>query len=82
MHLHSTLEDDLFTLDVEHMDDDVMHYDAFMMIGACLPLGHHFEDELGSFDDVTSPLMSRCHLSPCFAPFDDETWPLEALTPF
>jgi hypothetical protein len=48
MHLHSTLDADLFTLDVEHMDDDVMHYDTFMMIGACLPLGHHFDDELGS----------------------------------
>jgi hypothetical protein len=53
MHIYSTLEDDLFTLDIEHMDDDVMHYDAFMMIGACLPLGHHFNDELGSFDDDT-----------------------------
>jgi hypothetical protein len=28
MHLHSTLDVDLFTLDVEHMDDDVMRYDV------------------------------------------------------
>jgi hypothetical protein len=32
MHLHSTLY-------IEHMDDDVMHYDSFMMIGDCLPFG-------------------------------------------
>jgi hypothetical protein len=40
--LHSTLDIDLFTLDVEHVDDDIMRYDTFMMIGACLPLGHPF----------------------------------------
>ena len=48
MLLHSTLDADLFTLDVEHMDDDVMHYDAFMMIRTCLLLGHHFDDDMGS----------------------------------
>jgi hypothetical protein len=32
MHIH-------FTLDVEHMDDDVVHYDAFMMIGVLLAIG-------------------------------------------
>jgi len=51
MLLHSTLDADLFTLDVEHMDGDVMHYDTFMMIGACFPFGHHFNDQVGSFDD-------------------------------
>jgi len=40
MHLHPTLDVDLFTLDVEHMDDDVM---APSWIGVCLPLGHHFD---------------------------------------
>jgi hypothetical protein len=29
MHLHSTLDADLFILDVEHIYDDIMHYDAF-----------------------------------------------------
>jgi len=48
MHLHSTLDANLFTLDVEHMDDDVIHYDALMMIRTCLLLGNHFDDELGS----------------------------------
>jgi hypothetical protein len=53
MLLHSTLDIDLFTFDVEHMDDDIMCYDTFMMIEACLPLGHHFDVELGSFNDET-----------------------------
>jgi hypothetical protein len=53
MHPHSSLNANLFTLDVDHMDDDVMHYDAFMMIGACSPSAHHFDDELGSFDNET-----------------------------
>jgi hypothetical protein len=44
MHLHSTLGAVLFTLDIELMDDGIMHYDAFMMIVACLPLWHHFDD--------------------------------------
>jgi hypothetical protein len=47
MHFYFNLDVDLFTLDVEHMDYDVMHYDVFMMIGACLPLRHHFDVELG-----------------------------------
>jgi len=81
MHLHSTLDTDLFTLDVEHMDDDVMHYDTFMMIGDCLPLGHHFDDASGSFDDETRPLMRMCQLPPFLLLFDDDIWPLEALAP-
>jgi hypothetical protein len=47
MHVHSTLDVGLLTLDVEYMEDDVMCYDYFMMIGACLPSGHHFDDEMG-----------------------------------
>jgi hypothetical protein len=36
MHLHSKLDANLFTLDIEHMNDDNMRYDAFMMTGlAC-----------------------------------------------
>ena len=35
MHLHSTLDVGIFTLDVEHMDDDVMDY-GLLAIGALL----------------------------------------------
>jgi hypothetical protein len=53
MTLLSTLDVDLFTLDVEHIDDDVMCYDAFDDDwGLTLPLGHPFDDDLG-------PLMMR-----------------------
>ena len=38
----STLDVGLFTLDVEHIDDGIMHYDAFGDDGAYIPLGHPF----------------------------------------
>jgi hypothetical protein len=39
MHTHSTLDVDLSTLDVQHMDDDVMFYHAFMMVEVFLAIG-------------------------------------------
>ena len=38
MHIHSTLDIDISTLDVEHMDDDIVCYDAFMMVGDLLAI--------------------------------------------
>jgi hypothetical protein len=46
--IHSTLDTELFSLYTKHMDNEIMCYDAFMMIRACFPLGNHFNDELRS----------------------------------
>jgi hypothetical protein len=55
MHLHSTLDACLFTLDVEHMDDDVMDW-GLLTIGALLWW-------VGIFDDEIWALMRRGLLS-------------------
>jgi hypothetical protein len=41
----------VFHLDIEHIDDDIMHYDDLMMEGPTYHEGIHFDDELVSFDD-------------------------------
>jgi hypothetical protein len=39
---HSTLDVDLFHLEVDLVDDGIMRYDDLMMMGLTIPLGHPF----------------------------------------